>query len=72
MATTDKERFDALELNCWDLRCFAIHYEDDGDIGWRVMGHFVSKPQERVISEVYTNNPRSAIDKAIERKGEPL
>lgn len=62
----DRARLDTLHRESWDLRCFDIPTGgDDYDIGWRVVGHWQAKPHERVIAEVYTDDPRAAIDAAI-------
>lgn len=62
----DTERLDELHLQSWDLRCFPIPTGgDDADIGWRVVGHWMAEPQERVVGEVFTDDPRAAIDAAI-------
>lgn len=66
---TDKRRFDVLRDESWDLRCFDIPTGgDDYDIGWRVISHWMEKPVERVIAEVFEDDPRKAIDLAIRSK----
>lgn len=68
----DTARLDALRDNSWDLRCFDIATGgDDSDIGWRVIGHWQAKPQERVVSEVYNDDPRAAIDAARSPAAKP-
>jgi hypothetical protein len=54
-----------LEDECWDLRCVdePTPGGDDGDIAWQVVGHWMSKPQERVIG--YGKTPKSAIEDAM-------
>lgn len=65
--TADTKRLDALAENSWDLRCFDIPTgEGDGDIGWRVIEHHMAKPCERTVAEVFRDDPRQAIDEAIE------
>jgi len=64
----DKARLDALAGESWDLRCFDVPTGgDDADIGWRVIGHWMAEPRERIIGEVYHDNPRAAIDQARAR-----
>lgn len=68
----DTARLDALRDNSWDLRCFDIATGgDDYDIGWRVIGHWQAKPQERVVGEVYNDDPRAAIDAARSPAAKP-
>lgn len=62
--TDDTLRLDALDQNCWDLRCFS--HSSGEDYGWRVIEHHMAKPHERTVAEVYSNDPRKAIDAAIE------
>jgi hypothetical protein len=70
--TDDTRRLDALAKNSWDLRCFDM---SDDDIGWRVIEHHMAKPHERTVAEVFRDDPRQAIDAAIEaaapEKGQP-
>jgi hypothetical protein len=61
--TDDTRRLDALAQNSWDLRCFDM---SDDDIGWRVIEHHMAKPHERTVAEVFRDDPRQAIDAAIE------
>jgi hypothetical protein len=61
--TDDTRRLDALAKNYWDLRCFDM---SDEDIGWRVIEHHMTKPHERTVAEVFRDDPRQAIDAAIE------
>jgi hypothetical protein len=61
--TDDTRRLDALAKNSWDLRCFDM---SDDDIGWRVIEHHMAKPHERTVAEVFRDDPRQAIDAAIE------
>lgn len=66
----DKARLDALMNESWDLRCFSMPTAggDDADIGWRVIGHYMAEPCERVMGEVYVDDPRAAIDAALGRE----
>ena len=71
--TDDTRRLDALAKNSWDLRCFDM---SDDDIGWRVIEHHMQRPHERKLAEVFRDDPRQAIDAAIEAahgitKGQP-
>ena len=61
--TDDTRRLDALAKNSWDLRCFDM---SDEDIGWRVIERHMAKPHERTVAEVFRDDPRQAIDAAIE------
>lgn len=63
----DKQRLDALESNCWDVRFNSSPNGDAGDssINIEVIGHWMDKPFERVIGENYSENLRAAIDQAI-------
>lgn len=62
--TDDTLRLDALDQNCWDLRCFSHSHGEE--YGWRVIEHHMAKPHERTVAEVYSDDPRKAIDAAIE------
>lgn len=56
----------ALRDQSWDLRCFDIPTGgDDCDIGWRVVGHWMAEPRERVIAEVFNDDPAEAIRQAL-------
>jgi hypothetical protein len=51
-----------------DLRTFGMPTgQGDADVGWRVIQHHMGEPTERVVSEVYKDDPRSAIRAAIAR-----
>lgn len=72
-ALKDAERINALIENSWDLRCTDLPTGGgDSNIGWQVIGHYMQAPNERVIAEVFHDDPRAAIDAAIDaaRKGE--
>jgi hypothetical protein len=65
--TDDTQRLNALAENSWDLRCFETPTgADDADIGWRVVEHHMETPTERTVAEVFRDNPRQAIDAAIQ------
>ncbi|WP_186252235.1 hypothetical protein [Burkholderia gladioli] len=64
----DTKLLDFLAAESADLVSFAIPYEDDADIGWRVLQHHIGEAEPRVIGEVFKDDPRAAIDAA--RKGE--
>ncbi|MGS1033162.1 Lar family restriction alleviation protein [Burkholderia glumae] len=64
----DGKRLDFIAAESVDLVSFAIHYEDDADIGWRVLQHHVGEAEPRIVGEVFKDDPRAAIDAA--RKGE--
>lgn len=64
----DTIRLDALAAESWDLRSFNMPTGgDDADIGWRVIGHYMAEPKERIMGEAFTDNPRAAIDDALLR-----
>ena len=54
-----------LQDQCIDLRCFTT--SDGEDVGWRTVQHHMSEPRERVVSEVYGDQPRRAIREAMAR-----
>jgi hypothetical protein len=61
----DKARLDYLQDESHDLCCFSIPTGGgDADIGWRVVGHWQAEPQERVVAEIWHDDPRAAIDAA--------
>ena len=65
---SDTALLDALAAEYLDLRCFDIPAgQGDADVGWRVLQHHMGEPTERVVSEVYKDDPRSAIRAAIAR-----
>lgn len=63
----DKDRLDALEGNCWDVRFDSSPNGDAGDSSTsiEIVGHWMDKPLERVIGENYSENLRAAIDQAM-------
>lgn len=66
----DRKLLDAIQHESWDLRCFNIPTGgDDCDIGWSVIGHWQAEPHERVIAEVYVDDPRTAIRIALKSCG---
>ncbi|MDR0204968.1 MAG: hypothetical protein LBJ40_22785 [Delftia acidovorans] len=65
---SDTALLDALAAESMDLRCFDMPTgQGDADVGWRVIQHHMGAPTERVVSEVYKDDPRSAIRAAIAR-----
>ena len=65
---SDTALLDALAAESMDLRCFDMPTgQGDADVGWRVIQHHMGEPVERVVSEVYKDDPRSAIRAAIAR-----
>lgn len=65
-AGKDSERLNALQENCWDLRCHDIPTGGgDADVGWTVVEHHIMKPFDRVIAESYRDDLREVIDQAI-------
>lgn len=62
----DAKLLDAIQHESWDLRCFNIPTGgDDCDIGWSVIGHWQAEPHDRVVAEIYHDDPRAAIRAAI-------
>lgn len=63
----DKDRLDAIEGNCWDIRYDSSPNGDAGDsnISIEVVGHWMDKPFERVVGENYNEDLRAAIDQAM-------
>lgn len=61
------EAFDALEKECWSLKCESYSNGDAGDaeVGWEVISHHMAKPHERVEGQGST--PLDAIADAFER-----
>ncbi|MCA3183935.1 hypothetical protein [Cupriavidus sp.] len=60
----DAERLDKLQDESWDLRSFCIGEED---VGWRIVEFHQAAPHERVVAEVFRDDPRAAIDAATKR-----
>lgn len=58
----DAERLDAVASEMWKLDPFDA---GDDDVGWRVVQYHMGKPRERTVAEVFTDDPRVAIDAAI-------
>ena len=67
-AGADGMRLDKLREESWDLRSFCIGEED---VGWRIVEFHQAAPHERVVAEVFKDDPRAAIDAATDqaRKG---
>lgn len=61
-AEKDARRLDLLQRESWDLRCFDFCQGED--VGWRVISHHMAEPCERVVAEVFADDPRAAIDAA--------
>ncbi|WP_120967362.1 hypothetical protein [Comamonas sp. lk] len=61
----DAELLAFLQDQCIDLRCFTT--SDGEDVGWRTVQHHMSEPRERVVSEIYGDQPRRAIRAAMAR-----
>lgn len=64
-AESDKALLDTLQNESWDLRSFCIGEED---VGWRVVEFHMAAPHERVIAEVFKDDPRAAIRAAMSRE----
>lgn len=69
----DKDRLDAIEGNCWDVRYSSSPNADAGDssIGIEIVGHYQGAPHIRVLGENYTENLRAAIDQAMTAEAYP-
>ena len=69
----DKDRLDAIEGNCWDVRYSSSPNADAGDssIGIEIVGHYQGAPHVRVLGENYTENLRAAIDQAMTAEAYP-
>ena len=68
----DSALLDVLRDESWDLRCFNMPTGGgDADIGWRVVGHWMAKPQERTVGEAFEDDPRAAIRDAIAKNDVP-
>ena len=63
----DRERLNALQECCWDVRFLDLRggIDDDGGVGIEIVGHYMGKPVERVLGENYNENLRAAIDQAL-------
>lgn len=69
----DKDRLDAIEGNCWDVRYDSSQNGDAGDssISIEIVGHYQGAPHVRVLGENYTENLRAAIDQAMTAEAYP-
>lgn len=62
----DGARLDWLAREYWRLDPFDMPTgAGDADVGWRVLQYHGDEPRERIVAEVYTDDPRAAIDAAI-------
>lgn len=62
----DTKLLNALQEESWDLRSFSVPTGgDDYDVAWRIVGHWVAEPHERVIAEGWSDDPRVAIRAAL-------
>lgn len=67
--TDDAARLDWLRENSCDLRCIDVPTGGgDGDVHWVVVEHYMAKPHEREIGRAYSDEPREAIDAAIQAR----
>lgn len=69
----DRDRLNAIEGNCWDVRYDSSPNADAGDssISIEIIGHYQGKPHVRVLGENYTENLRAAIDQAMTAEAYP-
>lgn len=63
----DSELLSAIESECWDIRYGSTPNADAGDAttSIEIVGHFMDKPNERVIGEDYNENLRAALEQAM-------
>ncbi|WEM01099.1 hypothetical protein [Delftia tsuruhatensis] len=67
-ASSDTALLNFIAAEYLDLRSFGMPTgQGDADVGWRVIQHHMGEPTERVVAEVYKDDPRSAIRAAIAR-----
>lgn len=67
-ASSDTALLNFVAAEYLDLRSFGMPTgQGDADVGWRVVQHHMGEPTERVVAEVYKDDPRSAIRAAIAR-----
>lgn len=67
-ASSDTALLNFIAAEYLDLRSFGMPTgQSDADVGWRVIQHHMGEPTERVVAEVYKDDPRSAIRAAIAR-----
>lgn len=69
----DRQRLNAIEGNCWDVRYLSHSNGMDGDhsITIEVVGHYMGAPYERVMGENWDENLRAAIDQAMTAEAYP-
>lgn len=65
MRLTDTYMLDAIASNYWKLEPFEMPTgQGDADVGWRVVEFHQQEPRERVIAEVFKDDPRAALEAA--------
>lgn len=63
-AEADKARLDAIESNCWDIRCIDVPTGGgDADVMWIVIEHYMAKPHQREVG-IGGKTPREALTEA--------
>ncbi|AXA25693.1 hypothetical protein [Pseudomonas putida] len=69
----DRDRLNAIESCCWDVRFDSHSNGMDGDysISIEIIGHYEGKPHQRVMGENYNENLRAAIDQALTAEAYP-
>ncbi|MNJ45335.1 hypothetical protein D3C77_404230 [compost metagenome] len=69
----DRDRLNALESCCWDVRFLDLRggMDGDGGVGIEIVGHYMGKPVERVLGENYGEDLRAAIDQALTAEAYP-
>jgi len=67
-ARSDTDLLNALRDECWDLRCMSVATGgDDYDVMWKVVGHWMADPVERIVAEGWSDDPRVAIRAALDQ-----
>ena len=67
----DAERLDWLKEETCDLRCINVPTGgDDCDVRWAVVQHYMQEPCEREIGRSFSDDPRDAIDAALQAEKE--
>ena len=63
----DSELLSAIESECWDIRYGSTPNADAGDAttSIEIVGHFMGKPNERIIGEDYNESLRAALEQAM-------
>ena len=69
-ASEDAARLNEIAAQSWKLEPFDMPTgAGDADIGWRVIEYIGPGQAERIVAEVYRDDPRAAIDAARDGEG---